>query len=90
MELAAQREDARMLDDTDCEVLPLLGRAIMCLSVCRRECALEEALHELQRRFECKLVAQGKLEPLLVLHLREVEVSFARYLFGVQQGLVSF
>ena len=49
VELAAQREDARMLDDTNCEFLPLFDRAIVCLSVCRRECALEEALHELQR-----------------------------------------
>ena len=79
-----------MLDDTDSEVLPLLYRAIDCLSICRREGTLEETLHELQRRFEGKLVAQGMLEPLLVLHLSMVQISFTHDILWVQQGLVSF
>ena len=61
VELAAQGKDGRVLDDADREVLPLLDLAIRCLSFCRREGTLEEALHERQRRLEGKLVAQSVL-----------------------------
>ena len=57
VELTAQGKDGRILDDADREVLPLLNLAIWCLSFCRRESTVEEALHERQRRLEGKLIA---------------------------------